>query len=238
MSIFKGKENYDSDKEFVDRTKKRLNAKSRGKLGNARHGFMHDGGDFSEMPNTDLYVNWMKEQIGKNDNLNILEVGCGFGRWAPALDGYYRSYTGVDITEDRIKYAKSEYSRKDRTFVHVGKNWHFGRQFDIVFCCYVLQHLLVPDTVDLLKCMRDSLKPNGKILAWEQKIGDFSLEDAEWAYLNDGGVTIIPKPIWLMEENVPELKWKLLTEHGKKWPKEYPKGKKLGYELNGFEITF
>ena len=37
---------------------------------------------------------------------NILEVGCGSGRWGFALHPYVSHYTGIDISEVSIKHAK------------------------------------------------------------------------------------------------------------------------------------
>lgn len=238
MSIFKGKNNYNSDKEFTTRTIKRLKDKSKGNIGTSKSGFLHDGGDFRNFPKLPPYVIWIRDQIGKNNELNILEVGCGFGRWAPILEGYYKTYTGVDITKERIEYANKNYKKENRTFKHVGKEWNFDVKFDVIFCCYVLQHLVVPDTIALLKNMERNLKDDGKILAWEQKMGQFTVDEAEWAYIHDCGETIIPKPFCVLEDSVP-LKWKCLEAIGSIWPKvEWPKNKKDGFylpHLNGLE---
>lgn len=41
---------------------------------------------------------------------NILDVGCGIGRWAKNLfPEYVNTYTGIDLTEDFIKRCKKEF---------------------------------------------------------------------------------------------------------------------------------
>jgi SAM-dependent methyltransferase len=57
----------------------------------------------------------IEEQKVLFDNIDvagkkILEIGCGFGRWADALHDKCGSYLGLDFSEDLIAIAKKSYN--------------------------------------------------------------------------------------------------------------------------------
>ncbi|WP_405316431.1 class I SAM-dependent methyltransferase [Methanobrevibacter sp.] len=44
---------------------------------------------------------------------NVLEIGCGVGRWAEALHGKCDSYLGLDFSEELLEIAKESYKEFD-----------------------------------------------------------------------------------------------------------------------------
>lgn len=64
----------------------------------------------------------------------ILDIGCGDGRWIPALVEVFpqTKYSGLDIIEDHIKECREKWAQFNFTllnFLHAG---YFKNQFDLV----------------------------------------------------------------------------------------------------------
>lgn len=75
-----------------------------------------------------------------------------------------------------------------------------------MFSVGVLQHLPINDATKVLQKIRDHLLLGGEALLYESLIGSFA-EEAEAMYL-DTDKHLIPKPITILKEKVPELIWK------------------------------
>jgi len=69
---------------------------------------------------------------------NVLDAGCGYGRWSEHFD----QYTGVDFSPDFIKKAKELYP--DKTFIQADlKELPFKEnEFDWAFCVSI-KHMIV-----------------------------------------------------------------------------------------------
>jgi SAM-dependent methyltransferase len=74
---------------------------------------------------------------------NVLDIGCGFG-----LGGYFlfqnktKSYIGIDINKDAIKYAKSHFeSDKVKYFCSDAEKIKIKNEFDIIVSFDVIEHL-------------------------------------------------------------------------------------------------
>ena len=85
--------------------------------------------------------------LPKNQNLKILELGCGAGRWAFSFAHIVSKYVGVDISERQINYARQK-SKKNNlsncTFIEADITKPIplnGQKFDVIFFGGVLQYL-------------------------------------------------------------------------------------------------
>ncbi len=99
---------------------------------------------------------------------NILEVGCGSGRWGFALHPYVSHYTGIDISEVSIKHAKMHAKIrevKNCYFENVSiRNFHSNKKFDLIYLGGVTQY--IEDKIlykDLLH-LKSMLKSDGMII--------------------------------------------------------------------------
>ena len=114
-------------------------------------------------------LSWVRRRLEAKDRPDVLDVGCGYGRWARALAGTYHSYTGVDPVGRRIQRAQQVYVSgvtQFQTVPETGK-WSLGRKFDVILFAAVLQHLPSRVCRALLTTAGEHLAPGGVILLVE-----------------------------------------------------------------------
>jgi len=98
--------------------------------------------------------------------LNVLDVGCGGGLLAEALDDRGASVTAIDVTEANIEIAKLHAASNNKTIDYQViraeslASTHSGH-FDVVACLEVIEH--VPDPSQLIQACSSMLKPNGHL---------------------------------------------------------------------------
>lgn len=98
----------------------------------------------------DARIAWAKEHIVGGD---ILDFGCGEGRYIKHLIGRSRTYTAIDIDPDIIEDVAYNYRR----LVDEGKlecdtdlAWDTTDQYDFILCTEVLEHNPYDDALHLL----------------------------------------------------------------------------------------
>ena len=100
------------------------------------------------------------------DGLKVLDVGCGGGLLAEALDSKGAEVTAIDVTEANIEVAKLHAQKMqvkiDYKLVTAEELAQTESQsFDVVSCLEVIEH--VPDPGQLIKACSDLLKPGGQM---------------------------------------------------------------------------
>ncbi|MGR9072196.1 MAG: class I SAM-dependent methyltransferase [Gammaproteobacteria bacterium] len=109
------------------------------------------------------------QTIGKaafGPNVDILEIGCGAGYASEYLSQHYRSFTGIDYSEELIKLAR-EINLRPNVFFQVADlfEFHSDRKFDVIFMIGVLHHM--PDVQKAISICSGLLKPGGVFIANE-----------------------------------------------------------------------
>lgn len=119
----------------------------------------------------------------------LLEVGCGVGAQTEILCRRFPDLkiTGVDLSQDQLNLAKKvlaarirdgqvKLQRQDAQKLNTK-----GRKYDAAFLCWFLEH--VPKPIEVLRRVRKSLKPGGKIYCSEVFNQTLFMEPYSPAYL-------------------------------------------------------
>ena len=101
----------------------------------------------------------------------ILEVGCGAGFSVDYLKGKFINYTGLDYSENLIKYAIKHNSATGVKFECLNINdFNTELKFDVVLMIGVLHHMPKPENV--IKSLSRILAPDGIIVVNEPQAGN------------------------------------------------------------------
>ena len=100
------------------------------------------------------------------DGLKVLDVGCGGGLLAEALDSKGAEVTAIDVTEANIEVAKLHAQKMQvkidyRLVTAEELAQKESQSFDVVSCLEVIEH--VPDPGQLIKACSELLKPDGQM---------------------------------------------------------------------------
>ena len=112
-----------------------------------------------------LRANYIDKKSPIN-GLKVLDVGCGGGLLAEALDAKGAKVTAIDVTDANIEVAKLHAKK-----MQVDINYKLitaedlakkeSKFYDVVSCLEVIEH--VPDPGQLIKACADLLKPGGQM---------------------------------------------------------------------------
>ena len=110
----------------------------------------------------------------KEENLNILEIGCGNGRDAQEILKHSHNYIGIDISEELIKIAKSSVPH-GQFEVHDVEEYNFPTNLDIILAFASLIHINKENLLSILGKAQKALNDNG-LLFLSLKYGDYHEE--------------------------------------------------------------
>jgi 2-polyprenyl-3-methyl-5-hydroxy-6-metoxy-1,4-benzoquinol methylase len=98
-------------------------------------------------------------------NRKVLDIacGCGYGSYFLAKNGMPNHITGVDISEDSIRYANCRYNLPNiERIIGNAETFEKPDYFDVVLSFETIEHL--KDFESFLKGVRNSLVKGGKLL--------------------------------------------------------------------------
>ena len=106
------------------------------------------------------------EHLGLGADSFLVDVGCGSGRLAVQLKGVPCSYTGIDVVEDLLNYARATCKRPDWKFAEaVGFSIPEADGVADFVCFFsVITHLSHADAFRYLRDAARVLRPGGKIV--------------------------------------------------------------------------
>ena len=111
----------------------------------------------------DFIVKCLQSYFNRS-NVKGLDLGCGEGNITVPLAFLGYRMTGIDISPQRIKKARSKQSTMDnpKFFVGDAENLKVRKKFDFVICSEVLEHLNTPQKA--LKSIKEILNKSGLLI--------------------------------------------------------------------------
>ena len=141
----------------------------------------------------DRSVNWIIEKFGITERSGILDLGCGPGLYTSRLARTRARITGIDVSSRSIAYANEQAARHNHRIRYLNENYlefRFDEEYDLVLMIFCDFCVLSPaQRRQLLKKVRDSLRPGGKFLFDVSSFRYYEsvAEKLELEYHEDGG---------------------------------------------------
>ena len=113
-----------------------------------------------------LRVDFIEERSSVEDK-KVLDVGCGGGILAEALNELGANVTGIDASENTIGVAKSHSRSIGSDVIYIQNtieefiSSHPNEKFDVITCLEMLEH--VPSPNEIIKSCSNLLKDDGNI---------------------------------------------------------------------------
>jgi SAM-dependent methyltransferase len=183
---------YTPKEDFDERTKRALNGDKRT--------FIKDVTDTAAFVKQALPK--IKTLLGTKKGRKVLDVGCGYGRHIPHIAPQVDTYVALEPCLQRVQYAKQHNSCPNVEILHLEVQKYKTRgRFDLIWMCNVIQHLPIGLKFDVLFNTHRLLKKTGKLLMWEGRVLDKSLEECAEYYLSDEcPAHMIPMPFSMLED--------------------------------------
>lgn len=110
---------------------------------------------------------YVTEILQPTPGMKMLDVGCGPANvlaYLPAVD-----YTGIDLNEKHIAFARERYGDRGRFMVGnaAGDLKQHEQSFDLINVSALLHHLGDDEAVSLFKSLTRLLKQNGRIVTFD-----------------------------------------------------------------------
>lgn len=121
----------------------------------------------------DVFVPWLAQALNMA-GLRVLEIGCGSGSSTAGLAHAGARVTGVDIKGPSLTMARKRLSLLGLAaeFLEAEHTWlqqevdvsRFGGPYDLIVCYAVIEHLLIPERLNLLALAKHLMERDGALL--------------------------------------------------------------------------
>ena len=108
------------------------------------------------------YETNLANHLPRDRDARILDIGCGWGQflsWLKQKD--YRNLEGIDMGSDQIEHCRSIGLNASLAPDTIGYLCERAGTYDLVTLHHVIEHVPPTKGLELLKAMRDSLRPGG-----------------------------------------------------------------------------
>jgi len=121
------------------------------------------GGGYDEVGQIEVNI---LRYAGLKDGMSLIDLGCGSGRLTSVLGQTMKiEYTGIDIVQALLDYAKSKSPPNYRFLLHRALSIPAAdNACDFVASFSVFTHLLQAETYIYLQDIKRTLKPGGKLV--------------------------------------------------------------------------
>ncbi|MDQ2179331.1 class I SAM-dependent methyltransferase [Marinifilum sp. D714] len=174
-------------------------------------------------------LDWILD-FNSDSQLNILDLGCGPGLYAEELVKRGHKVTGIDFSENSIRYAKEQVKIKKNQINYICQNYleiEYENLFDIIILIYTDFCILLPEEQELLLAkIKKALKPGG-VFAFDfnndrnldQKVGAKNWEAVEQGFWSPKPYLCLSEPFHYPEKKVLLFQHTVIQEN--KTPKVY-----------------
>ena len=134
----------------------------------------------------DRSVKWVVSRFGVDESTEIADFGCGPGLYTERLAEQGAIVTGIDFSENSIRYAKQAADRKDLEINYVLINYldfDTTDNFDLIIMIMCDFCALSPgQRKTMLSKFRSLLKPEGSLLLDVYSLNSFNLREESATY--------------------------------------------------------
>lgn len=118
------------------------------------------------LDNFDNYtVPYLLDYLPKDKNAKIMDLGCGCGLMLGYLSRLgYRNLTGIDILPEMIEDARGRLDPSTELVCQDIRDYHTEEKYDLVLMFDILEHFETSDGSEILKIVRNLLKPEGAVI--------------------------------------------------------------------------
>lgn len=103
--------------------------------------------------------NEIKNLITSNNYKNILEAGCGTGKWLKLLENNHQNIFGLDYSRGMLKIARDDKSSLNLVNADAVQIPFKDNYFDLIFCVNAIHHF--PDKEKFISESKRTLTRNG-----------------------------------------------------------------------------
>lgn len=198
-------------------------------------------------------VEWIVSRFGVDKNTEIADFGCGPGLYTTRLAERGAIVTGIDFSENSIKYATHVAEQKKLTIDYVLTNYldfETTNSFDLIMMIMCDFCVLSPEQrKTMLSKFHSLLKPGGSVLLDVYSLNSFNQKEESASYeLNQLNGFWSPEDYYCFvntfkyeKEKVTLDKYTIIEESRKRvvynWLQHYSKGALIKeFEENGFKV--
>jgi len=103
----------------------------------------------------------IKRYLTKNDQIKVLDIGCGSGLMLTSLDKIGETY-GMDMSDEAISFSKEIFSGRVEKGALPDQLPYQENFFDLITALDVIEH--IDNDVDSISAIRSLLVPGGKVV--------------------------------------------------------------------------
>lgn len=134
----------------------------------------------------DRSVKWIVSRFGIDENTRIADFGCGPGLYSEKLAEQGATVTGIDFSENSIRYAKQSAARKNLEISYILMNYldfDTPERFDLIIMIMCDFCALSPDQRKImLSKFRSFLNSEGSVLLDVYSLNNFNKKDESATY--------------------------------------------------------
>ena len=105
---------------------------------------------------------WLKDELPRDKNARILDIGCGFGQMLLRLrDDGYQNISGIDIGDESVDFCRSQKLQveKIKSIAEFASSHEGG--YDLILMSHVLEHIPKDEIINTLSSIRSMLAQGG-----------------------------------------------------------------------------